>query len=666
MKSSRKDFVAESGDLLEEGGRLLLEIQETSSAGVNPDTINALFRTFHTIKGICGLFGFKDIADFSHALESLLDDIRLGRIEISDDVVAFLFSNIDILKRTVEDIANDREYSVSDGQKELASFLESRKGGQESQKAADPFKSMDTSILKALSEYEEHRLKTNVKEGKGIYLAKTVFSLTDFDKGLTELTKLIKSQGELLATLPTSTDLPPDVIGFNLLFGSIKTPEDLRKLLNLEIEIMKPGEVKPAPLQAPAAPQPPAPKAQDGSLKSSTTSVRVDIEKLDRILNTISELSLAKAATDRIAAEMAVAYGQTGLVIDILKITQTLRKKIAELQEQVLEIRMVPIGQIFSRLSQVVRRYSRETGKQIELLFYGEETEIDKFLAEEIVDPLMHTVRNAMDHGIEPPEERRKAGKKEAGTITLKAFQRGHHVVVEVKDDGAGINTEAVEKKAREKGLVPDGVKLEEKDILDFIFLPGFSTKTTVSEVSGRGVGMDVVRSKLLPFGGFVDLSTERGKGTTFMLTMPITLAIVKALFVRVGTERFAVPLTSLSETLVIEEKDLQTIEGREVYNLRGEMLPIVSIAKIFGLESDSVERFFTVVIRYGDKSLGFLVDELIGQNEIVIKSLGNYFTKVRGFAGATEIRKHQVILVLDMESIVEESVPKQRGVVHV
>ncbi|HXX58451.1 MAG TPA: chemotaxis protein CheA [Thermodesulfovibrionales bacterium] len=658
MKSSKKDFIAEAEELLGEAGRLLVEVQETYTTGVNPDTINAIFRAIHTIKGISGLFGFKDIADFSHAFESLLDDLRLGRIDLTHEVILFLFAQIDILKKTVEDITNDREYDIAPYEKEIELFKDREKGVQGSRKAEDSLDRIGDAILKVLSEFEEHRLKTNIKESKGIYLARTVLNLSDFDKTLQELTKLIKSQGELIATLPTSTDVPPDSIGFNMLLGSAKSLDELKELLDLPVEELIGQKAKPSPIQPL--------KTQETSLKSTTTSVRVDIEKLDRILNTISELSLAKTATNRIADEMTEAFGHSKLVSDVLKISQTFGRKIAELQEEVLEIRMVPIGQIFSRLSQVVRRYSREAGKEIELLLYGEDTEIDKFLAEEIVDPLMHIVRNAMDHGIETAEERTRVGKKEKGTITMKAYQRGHHVVIEVSDDGAGIDSEAVEKKAREKGLLADDVKLESREILDFIFMPGFSMKSSVSEVSGRGVGMDVVKSKLSTFGGFVDFTTEKGRGTTFILTMPITLAIIKVLIVRVGPERFGVPLTSLSETLIIDHKDLQTIEGREVYDLRGELLPMVSIARIFSLESDSVERSFAVVIRYAERKVGLLVDELIAQHEIVIKSLGDYFRSLRGFAGAAEIGRHEVILVLDPESIIGEAVPKQRVVPHV
>lgn len=658
MKSSKKDFIAEAEELLEETERLLVEVQETHETGVNPDTINALFRAVHTVKGISGLFGFKEVADFSHAFESLLDDVRLGRIEISEELVRFLLSNTDALRKVIEDIDNEKEHDVSGYLKKIESFRNSAKGAGAAPKIQDIVGQIDESILKVLSEYEEHRLKTNIKEGKGIYLAKAIFNLSDFDKSLGDLTKLIKSHGEQISTLPTATDLPPDSIGFNILFGSLKPIDDLKQALQFPVETLIERKAETAVAQME--------KTQESSIKSASSYVRVDIEKLDRILNTISELNLARLATNRISAEMVDAYGHAPLIIDIFKISKTFERRIADLTEQVLEIRMIPIGQIFSRLAQVIRRYSREMGKQIELTLYGEDTEIDKYLAEEIIDPLMHIVRNSIDHGIETMEERKKSGKKETGSIVLRAFQRGNHVVVEVKDDGAGVDIEKVREKAIEKGLLASSGEINEREMIDFIFMPGFSTKTTVSEISGRGVGMDIVREKLSILGGFVDVETEKGKGTTFVLTVPITLAILKALIVRIGPEKFAIPLTSMSECLFIDQGNVQTIEGREVYNLRGEMLPLVSIAKIFGIERDMSDRSFAVVVGFGERRIGLFLDDIMGQHEIVIKSLGNYFKGLRGFAGAAEIGKHEVILVIDVESIIEESLSKQKAAFHV
>ncbi len=657
MSSAKKEFIAEAEDLLEESGRLILEVQDTYQAELNPDTINALFRAIHTLKGLSGLFGHQGIADLSHALESLLDEIRLGKVDISEDVVRFLFNNIDILRSIIEGLNQDKEQDVSGHLKNIEVFrssLASKTKGPELKGL------IDESLLMVLSEYEEHRLKANIHEGKGVYLAKAIFSLTDFDKSLEELTRLIKSKGELISTLPTSSNMPPDSIGFNLMFSSAQPVENVKDDIGFDIESLinpRVAEVVPQPQKAQAG----SDQQREATLKSTTTTVRVDIEKLDRILNTIGELTLAKGAVKRIGEELIENYGHSPLVIDVHKISQTLEKRLVELQNRVLEIRMVPIGQIFSRLAQVIRKYSREIGKKIELVMYGEDTEIDKYIAEEVIDPLMHLVRNALDHGIEVAEERKRKGKKESGTIILKASQRGNHVIIEVKDDGGGIDVQRVKEKAIERGLLERGAELDGKEIIDFIFTPGFSTKEVVSEVSGRGVGMDVVKEKLAAIGGFAEIDTEKDKGTTMLLTIPITLAIVKSLLIRVGDMKFAMPLTSISETVVITRNELQTVEGKEVYNLRGEMLPMTNIGRVFAIGESESEKFFAVVVGAGNRKHGLIVDELFGQHEIVIKSLGEYFAGLRGFAGAAEIGKHEVILVIDVDALIEESVIKQK-----
>ncbi len=657
MSSAKEEFIAEASDLLEESGRLILEIQDTFQTGPNPDSVNALFRSIHTLKGLSGLFGHQGISDLSHALESLLDGIRLGKIDISDEVVRFLFNNIDMLRLLVEELRkDDKEQDISGHLKNIEVFRNSLAGKT---KGPELKGLINESMRMVLSEYEEHRLKTNIQEGKGIYLAKAVFSLSDFDEALEELTKTIKSKGELISTLPTSSNVPPDSIGFNLMFGSLEPAEKLKDTIRWELDtLVSQKTVEAAPQQ----------KSQVGidsqretTLKSTTTTVRVDIEKLDRILNTIGELTLAKGAVKRINEELAENYGHSPLIADVNKISQTLERKLAELQSQVLEIRMVPIGQIFSRLAQIIRKYSREIEKRIELAMYGEDTEIDKYIAEEVIDPLMHLVRNAIDHGIESAEERKKNGKKESGTIILKASQRGNHVIIEVKDDGGGINIQRVKEKAIEKGLLDKGAELDETELVNFIFTPGFSTKEVVSEVSGRGVGMDVVKEKLAAIGGFAEIDTKQGRGTAVTLTIPITLAIIKALIVRVGTMKFGIPLTSISETLVITRGDIQTVEGKDVYNLRGEMLPITNIGRVFALTDEEPDKFFAVVAGTGNRRHGLMVDELFGQHEIVIKSLGEYFTGIRGFAGAAEIGKHEVILVIDVDGLIDNAVVKQK-----
>lgn len=664
MKASKKEFIAEAEDLLEESQRLILEVQDTYHSGVNPDTINALFRAMHTLKGVSGLFGVQGITTLSHGLETLMDDVRLGKIEVTADVINFLFKNLDILKDITDRVSQDSDEGDIDAYlKDIEAFRASLKGQAEGD---SPLSLIDPSILKVLSEYEEHRLKANIRDGKGVFLVKAVFSLETFDTSLEALSKSVKAAGELISTLPTSENVPDGSIGFNLMFSSTGEAEELHQALGYPLDILvKPSAAAPAPDAATPATDAAAPaqqKPQDTHLKSTSTTVRVDIEKLDRILNTVGELTLAKGAVKRIGTELVELYGHNTLVYDIHKISQTLERRLAELQDQVLEIRMVPIGQIFTRLAQIVRRYSREVDKQIDLVLYGEDTELDKYLAEEIVDPLMHLIRNSIDHGIEHAGERVRKGKKESGTIILRAYQKGNHVVIELKDDGAGIDVDKVRKKAIEKGLVQAGETLSEKDVIDFIFAPGFSTKDVVSDISGRGVGMDVVKEKLSVLGGYAEVETKKDVGTTFMLTLPITLAIIKALVVRVGNERFAVPLTSMSETLVVEHKDIQTIEWKEVYYLRGEMLPMIRVSTFFKFPPLPTERSFAVVVGFGERKVGLLVDELFGQQEIVIKSLGEYLKKMRGFAGAAEIGKHEVILVLDIESLIDDSVVKQKG----
>lgn len=652
MKASKKEFIAEAEDILFECQQLVLEIQDTYHTGVNPDTINALFRSMHTLKGLSGLFGSQGITDLSHALESLLDDIRLGKIHVTDDIVNFLFENLDILRSAVDKVKEDKEQDLAQPVNDIKNF---RASLTESESGPDIKGMIDESILKVLTEYEEHRLKTNIKNGAGIYLFKAMFDLATFDTALDAITKNIKSKGELVSTLPTSSDVPEGSIGFNLMLAASIPEKELKDELGETIEVL----VQPkqgAQLQ----------RKQEQSIRSKTTTVRVDIDKLDRILNTIGELTLAKDAMKRIGAEMADAYSHSPFVRDIYKLSQTLERRLSELQDEVLEIRMIPVGQIFSRLAQVIRRYSRETGKDIDLALYGEDTEIDKSLAEEIVDPLMHLVRNAIDHGIEPTEDRKRKGKSERGTIVLKAFQKGNYVVIEVVDDGGGIDMEKVLKKAVSRGMLDPDTELDKREVINFIFAPGFSTKENVSEMSGRGVGLDVVREKLSTLGGFTDLQTEKDAGTTFTLTLPITLAIIKALIVKVGEERFAIPLTTISETVAVEHKEIQTIEWKDIYYIRGEMLPIVGIGKMFEIDTPESDMSFAVVVGFGKNKLGLLVDEILGQQEIVIKSLGEYFRGLPGFAGAAEIGKHEVILVLDVDSVTAKSLFRREGVTYV
>lgn len=662
MKTSKKDFIAEAEDIIETATNSLLELQ----SAFNPDILNSLFRAIHTMKGLSGLFALKGISDLCHTLESLLDDLRLGRIEFTDDTINFIFSNIDILKNLVAQVSQDKEISdVSNAIRDIESFRESRLFGTKTQDISLENLGISPSILNILSEYEDHRLKSNIKDGKGIYMVKSVFELTTFDKDIESLNSSLKSIGEIIATLPSSQGTPEGSIGFTLLLGSSSNIETLKEKAHpSEVEMVIPPKERKDILRSKIIPRPLSvtAKTKEVVLKSATNTVRVDIEKLDRVLNTVSELVLAKGALVRIGQELAETYGYTPLTLDVYRISQTLDRKLIELQDNILELRMVPFSQIFSRLSQVVRRHMREVGKEIDLEIFGEDTEIDKFIAEEVIDPLIHIIRNAIDHGIETKEERSALGKKECGTVTLRAFPKGNNVIIAIQDDGRGLNIDKILHKAQENKLIPENQRLERKEIINLIFLPGLSTKESVSEVSGRGVGMDIVKGKIASLGGFVEVETESNIGTTFTITLPITLALIKAIIIEVANEHFAIPLTSVAETFIVDARQIQTIEGREVIEIRNKILPLLRVARMFMLEEKQKDEYFGIIVGTGDRQLGLLVDTLLEQTEVVVKPLGGYFKDIHGLTGAAEIGKHEVVLVLDVEAMMEEVFSIKKG----
>jgi two-component system chemotaxis sensor kinase CheA len=658
MKASDKEFIAETEELLNESTSLLLSIQDNPDTDEpDPDTINALFRCMHTLKGMSGLFGFQAMADVSHALENILDLIRLGKAVLDEPATSFLFNYIDVLRGFTEEMKKGippSEDVLKDYIEEIETFTKSmgRKRRQD-----DLLTILGEDFMSVLSEYEESRLKNNIGKKKGIYKVSMAFSLDDFDTRLKDITEKIKPSGELISTMPMSEGIPVGSIGFNLIVGSTESNEFFVKLTEQEVSTL----IEPKSEDEPKKATPATLAQQDAVLHTSTDMIRVDIGKLDEILHSVGELMLVKNSIRNLWSIMADKNGKTPEIISLYKLTQGMNRHVYLLQDQILQLRMVPVGQIFNRLGQVIRRYSRSTEKQIRLSLFGEETEIDKFLAEEVIDPLMHIVRNAIDHGIESEEIRKQKGKNPVGSVILKAFQKGNSVVIEVNDDGGGIDTQVVLDKGIQKGLVLEGELREDRDIFELMFLPGFSTKDTVSETSGRGVGLDVVKQKLSDLGGYVDVLSNLGEGTTFTLTLPITLAIVRALLVRISEETFVIPLSSISETIVIEHKDIQQIESGEAINFRGEILPVVDLRKFLELPHEKPQRSFAVIAGHGDRRMGLLTDEIISQQEVVIKPISEYLDNIIIFAGAAEIANNEVVLVLDTDNIINEVTETQK-----
>jgi len=387
--------------------------------------------------------------------------------------------------------------------------------------------------------------------------------------------------------------------------------------------------------------------------------VRVDIRKLDHLMNIVGELAIVRSAFGRVAEKLR-GEGQRKLAAELQRLHRNFDRRLGEMQDGILEVRMVPLGQVFDRLARVVRQISRDVGKEIRLVITGAETEIDKLIVEELSDPLMHMIRNAIDHGIEIGQRRVEVGKPLAGTIALNAFQKGNHVMIEVEDDGRGIDLTGLTEKAISLGKLSrsEAQELSRDEVLALIFLPGLSTRDVADDVSGRGVGMDIVKTNISKLGGVIDVHSEAGIGTKMTITLPITLAIVSALLIQAGKHTLAIPLSSVSEAIAFDEGAVRLVDGREVITLRGQTLPLCRLDRLMGLEAASdvaSRRRFVVVAALGQRRLGLVVDFLYGQEDIVIKPLGKSLGRVRGFAGATELGDQRVGLVLDAAGLIEE-----------
>jgi two-component system chemotaxis sensor kinase CheA len=386
-------------------------------------------------------------------------------------------------------------------------------------------------------------------------------------------------------------------------------------------------------------------------------TVRVDIGKLDELMNIVGELVLANSVISGVSTRMR-SEGYSRLAVELGKAAKGLERKLADLQKGVMEIRMIPIGQLYEKMSRIVRKISREQGKRIDLKFFGSDTELDKLIVEDISDPMMHIVRNAIDHGIESGNVRKSLGKSEAGTIRISSFQKGNHVVIEIEDDGAGIDIEKIKAMAEQKGLISDIRAISDRDAIDLIFLPGFSTNDSVSEVSGRGVGMDVVKNNISAISGMVDVETWKGGGSRFTITLPITLAIIKSLIIRCCGRTYALPINAVLESLLVTDRDIMTVDRSEVIRHRDVTLPLLRLERYFDLHrrEEFPKEFYVVVVGAAEKRLGIVVDELMCQQDIVLKSLGESFKRSRGISGAADLGDLSTILVLDAGGIISDA----------
>lgn len=694
---AQREFVSEAEEILERMRGDLAELGDRApDAEPEPELVNQLFRSAHSLKGLSGMFGLDAMSDLAHHLEDVLDRMRLGRASADATALQLLEESVATFASMLGQLSDpDARAQGERTARDLVERIAAWRRAPEPERASLEGLALDPSVLRALTEYEEHRLRENVRRGRRIHLVEADFEILTFEEGLAELAAAIREVGEVVSTLPSPGDTPESKIRFSLLAAADLDGPSLAERLEIpagDVRTVRPsegaaesegaaapaGDPEPAPVEAAdgaaaesaepvsgeaAAPEPTASAPDIESLKSISETVRVDIRKLDELMTMVGELVIQRTALARLADKLAAEPGTRRLANELGKIHKALDRRLQDLQAGVLEVRMVPLRQVFEKLSRVVRRLRRDAGKDVHLEVRGADTELDKLIVEELVDPLMHVVRNAFDHAIESAEERRASGKPAEGTIRLEAFQRGNDVVIEVADDGRGIDADAVFARAAERGVVARDAELTRKEKLDLIFAAGLSTRTEVTETSGRGVGMDVVRSNIASLGGLVDVESEPGQGSTVALTLPITLAIIQAILVGVGEQRFAVPLNAVRETLLVDPAEIQRSEGRPMLNLRGEALPLRRLADEFRIPAEEGDaKPYAVVVGAGDARVGLLVDRLHGQQDTVIKPIQGPVRSVRGIAGAAELPDQGALLVLDVSALVEDALRGREG----
>ncbi|MBE5840174.1 MAG: chemotaxis protein CheA [Butyrivibrio sp.] len=670
----------------------------------NEDCINEIFRSAHSMKGMAGTMGYTRMQNLTHDMEDVFSDVRAGKIKIKSADIDVLLQCLDAIQGYVDNITENQDEGTDEHKDIIKSLADIRNGGagggDEAPAAAPAEAAASTEAAPAAdgpaegadgsTDYRAIRLDPSVKstleeaksQGKKIYgvtvhiqescILKAARGFLVF-KGLEEI-------GEIAVSDPNTQDIEDEKFdfSFSLILITDESKEKVEEIVKAVSEVegcecgefdpsgaksseekdeapaAAPADNKPAPAAAPAAKTPaPAAGGAAGGKKPVgkpvvNRTVRVDIEKLDVLMNLVSELIIAKNSL--ISAANTTGVSNVNEQIEYLESVTT------NLHESVMKVRMVPIESVLQKFPRMIRDLNKTLNKKMELTMTGEDTEMDRTVVDEIGDPLMHLIRNSADHGIESADLRAQRGKPEVGQIFLHAFQDGNSVVIEVGDDGNGIDAEAVKNKAIEKGVVTpeQAALLTEKQCVELLFHPGFSTAKQVSEISGRGVGLDVVKSKVESLSGEVSVKTKLGEGSTWIIRLPLTLAIIQALMVIIGEEKYAIPLDSIQSIEDVSPSEVKFVENKEVINLRGSVLPLIRLNQVLDTESTKSpdEDMVVVIARKGDQLAGLVIDELMGQQEIVIKPLGRYTNKCKLISGATILGDGEIALILDTNSI--------------
>lgn len=788
---AREEFFSEAQELVDALGKSLLRLDEfvRTSREPEPDLVNEVFRIVHTLKGLSGLFGLAGMSGLSHELENVLDDLRMGRTELRPVLLDTFFDAVQ-LYITILNAARTSGEEPKGEVETLLATLAALSSSDGNERPGFVQYDLNAELLGVLTEYEEHRLRSNLDAGNSLFRINVRFPLAEIESGLESVKQRLKGLGEIITYLPMGDGGDIDSIALEVLFSGKVSQERLEETVYDDAEGLLPvisveevakrdlSAVRTPPIEgradgkSPRITMPPAPavprieetsgqdtpgappygaraqasapeprgdmaaigaalaalpeelwapldrsiqgtlapadlhphRADAGAIRglgdprlprgfgqnlqgapeptfeqmhtapslvpappevtirSVSQTVRVDIRKLDHLMNVLGELALVRGALSRVTERLRDVPGQRPLARELLHMGRTFERHLYQMQHSILEVRMVPLGQVFDKLARAVRQVAREESKSVQLVVTGAETEIDKLIVEELSDPLLHVIRNAIDHGIEGPGDRAILGKPESGTIAINAYQQGNHVLIEIEDDGRGIDPARIVARALARGLVsPDEVKdITPHDAMQLIMMPGFTTRDEATALSGRGMGLDIVKTRMARLGGIVDVTSDLQIGSKITITLPVTLAIVGVLIFRVEGLSYCMPLSNIEEALAWPAQSAdggggRVVDGREVIVHRGHTLPIVRLRSLFRLRGQGPTKPALIVARVGTRRLGFVVDDLVGQEQIVVKSFGPSLSHVRGFAGATDLGDHRVALVLDVPALLED-----------
>lgn len=693
-------FLDETKEHLQNLNTQIMDLEQNPE---NMDTINEIFRAAHSLKGMAGTMGYKRMQTLTHDMENVFSEVRNGTFKVQPDMIDVLFRCLDALEEYVANIQQTTEEGTNDNE-DLIKILNDilKNGGQvsaagsESKTEEAPAPAQETAPTASgkgprwqtikINDTEKMLIEKAGKDGVNVYGITVYVEEACVLKAARAFLvfKALEKLGEIIVSVPPAQDIEDEKfdLTFSLIFISENTKEEVIGAIKSVSEIdeafcevytvaeppapaqekaeekvadTKPSasEQKPAPATSAPASSNTKPTSKPANKPVVNRTVRVDIEKLDNLMNLVSELIIAKnSLVSATAADDS--KGDSGSVNEQIEYLESVT---TNLHESVMKVRMVPIESVVAKFPRMIRDLSKKLDKKMELYMTGEDTELDRTVVDEIGDPLMHMLRNSADHGLEPNDVRVANGKPEVGSIFLDAYQDGNNVVIEVRDDGGGINVEAVRNKAIERGTItPEQAEsMTDKEIIDLLFLPSFSTAKKVSDVSGRGVGLDVVKSKIESLSGEVEVKNHFGQGSSWIIRLPLTLAIIQALMVVIGGEKYAIALGSIQTIEDVPPEDIKLVQAKEVMHIRGTVIPIIRMNKVLDIETtvDEKKNLTVIIVKKGDKQAGLVVDELIGQQEVVIKSMGKYIKVPKIISGATILGNGDVALILDANPLI-------------